>query len=401
MKWYQVSGDERMLELSQRLVKFAMKPKFYGAFIELDPVVGAERAHVWGHIHGHMAAFRGILDYAAITGDINALEFCRDGYEWLRHNLSPQLGYGEGFEGCCVADWPAMGIALSDAGMGDYWDDVDHAIRNATAQYQCLDEDGLYRIGEKYAERPMYSRFGAPYDFRYSKSIALDPIPGLEELDNVVGRSIGAISNFNVGGRYQGPVQMHCCTGNGVQAFYYGWEAAIRHNAGTSTVNLFLTRFSKWMDLISYLPYEGKVLIKNKNSRNINVRIPGWALIKNVCVKINDNIIAPEYAGRYIMLSNLDGTERIEITFQQPKRKLSITVPNLNHRPRLPTVVTANFIGSTCVGLDGNGEEDPTGSEPPWVRFFGYPGYYKEFRDGGYAEKETNYYVPDKVIKWY
>jgi len=401
MKWYQVSGDERMAELSQRLVKFAMKPKFYGGYVELDPAVGAERAHVWGHIHGHMAAFRGILDYATVTGDAGALEFCRDGYEWLRHNLSPQLGYGEGFEGCCVADWPAMGIALSDAGMGDNWDDVDHAIRNAAAQYQCLDKESLYKIGEKYAERPRDSRFGAPYDFRYARSIALDPVPGLEETGDVVERSLGAIANFNVGGRYQGPVQMHCCTGNGVQAFYYGWEAAIRHSGGVSTVNLFFTRFSKWMDLISFLPYEGKVLINNKRSGSINVRIPGWVLLKSVRLSVNGNIITPDTSGRYIRLSGLTGAELIIIEFPQPVRKMSITLPNLNGRHRAPLVVKANFIGSTCIGIDGNDAEDPTGSEPPWVKMFEYPGYYRRFREGSYAEKEADYHVPDKIIKWY
>ena len=402
MKWYQVSGDERMLDLSKRLAAFGMQKKFYGAGNELDPVFGAERAHTWGHFHGNMAAFRGILDYAVISGDAQALEFVNDGYQWLRHHLSPQLGASDGYEGCCVGDWPALGIALSDAGMGDYWDDVDYEIRNATVSAQCMDAEAYFRMGEKFAERPKDAKWGAPGDFRFLRSIALDDMPGLEDVEDVVERSIGAMSNYLSGGMYQSPNQMACCTGNGIQGFYYGWEAAIRHNAGTSTVNLFYTRFSQWMDLISYLPYEGKVVIQNKSTKNLNVRIPGWALMGNVRVKVNNNAVTPDCAGRYIRLGGLSGNERIEITFPQPKRSLEISIPNYNARPWWGRgVVTVNLVGSTITGFKESGEENSQGAEPVLVKLYEYPGYYKKYRSGEFAEKAANYYVPERIIKWY
>ncbi|MCL2832952.1 MAG: glycoside hydrolase family 127 protein [Treponema sp.] len=403
MKWYQVSGDERMLDLSVRLARFGMKKKFYGAGNELDPDVGAERAHTWGHIHGNMAAFRGILDYAIIAGDIKALEFVNDGYQFYRHHLSPQLGSSLGYESCCVGDWPALGIALSDAGVGDYWDDVDYAIRNAATQAQCMDAEAYYKMGQKFAERPKDSRIGAPTDMRFTRSIAVKPIPGLEDTDDVIERSMGAMCNALRGGMYQLPNQMACCTGNGIQGFYYGWEAAIRHNNGVSTVNLFYTRFSPWMDLISYLPYEGKILIKNKTTKNINVRIPGWIRLCDVCVKMNGNVVVPDIAGRYMRISNLTGNEQIEFTFPQPRRTLEITMPDYNHRPHGlgRARVSVNLVGSTIIGFKESGEEDSMGTEPTQIKLYEYPLFYKKYRRGEYAEKETNYYVPPKAIKWY
>jgi hypothetical protein len=216
--------------------------------------------------------------------------------------------------------------------------------------------------------------------------------------DNVLERSLGTIAHMMLLGRYQKPTVMSCCTANGNQGYYYAWEAAVRHSGGISDINLFYTRFSEWLDLISYLPYEGKVIINNKATKNLNVRIPGWTLIKNVCVKVNGNVVTPESAGgRYIRLSGLNGREEIEITFPQPKRTLDITVPLYNSYPgRHVPALKVNLIGSTVIGFEESGEADPS-----LIKMFEYPGYYKKYRSGEFAEKEVSYYAPEKSIKWY
>jgi hypothetical protein len=227
-------------------------------------------------------------------------------------------------------------------------------------------------------------------------------MPGLEDVEDVVARSMGAMSNALVGGMYQLPNQMACCTANGVQGFYYGWEAAIRHRAGTSTVNLFFTRFSPWLDLISWLPYEGRVVINNKTSKAVNVRIPGWVMLGDVRVTVNGNDVTPDYAGRYARLSGLAGGERIELTFPQPRRSLKITVPHYNDRPWwCRGAVTVNLVGSTATGFEESGAENLQGAEPVMIKLFEYPGYYKHYRSGELAMKEADYYVAEKTIKWY
>jgi hypothetical protein len=54
----------------------------------------------------------------------------------------------------------------------------------------------------------------------------------------VLERSIGAFACNLLGGRYQSPFQMHCCTANGNQAFYYAWEGVVRGNGDRAVVNL-------------------------------------------------------------------------------------------------------------------------------------------------------------------
>jgi hypothetical protein len=114
------------------------------------------------------------------------------------------------------------------------------------------------------------------------------------------------------------------------------------------------------------------------------------------------NIVTPDYVGRYIRLSGLRGNEQIEITFPQPKRSLKITIPQYNARPWwCRPAVTVNLVGSTIIGFEDSGEENSQGVEPTTIKLYEYPGYYKKYRSGEFITKETNYYVPEKAIKWY
>jgi hypothetical protein len=96
-----------------------------------------------GHVHGTLAALRAILEYALAADDFRALEFVRDGYEWERQHFCPQLGCDVATEGCAFGDRAALAIQLSDAGAGDFWDDVDALARNGLAESQYTDADGL------------------------------------------------------------------------------------------------------------------------------------------------------------------------------------------------------------------------------------------------------------------
>ena len=405
MKWHQESGDERMLELSQRLAVLATQAKFYGANNEDDPVIGAEKAHTWGQLHFSLAAFRGLLDYAAVAGDARVLEFVNNGYQWIRHRMAPQLGTSHGIESSCLGDWTALAIALSDAGMGDYWDDADHAIRNAATQAQCLDPAALLNMGRHFPERPKDSRWGPHEDWRFSWPVA-NPIPaGQEDVDDVVARSVGAMCSGLRSGTWQAPSLVAAGTANGVQAFYYGWEAAIRHSNGASTVNLLYTRFSPWMDLISHLPYEGKVVIRNKATKTLGVRIPGWVRLRDVRVRINNLNVESSLlnVGRYLTLAGLSGNEVIEVTFPQPRHSLKINIPDYNYRPTSfwRSAVDVNMVGSTVIGFKETNEESSVGAVPTTIKLFDHPGYYKHLRAGTFAEKQVAAHAPERIIKWY
>ena len=70
------------------------------------------------------------------------------------------------------------------------------------------------------------------------------------------------------------PEMYGCCSVNGANSLYYAWHGITRFDEGVATVNLFLNRASAWMDIDSYLPYEGKVVLHNKLARLARVPHP-------------------------------------------------------------------------------------------------------------------------------
>lgn len=396
VRWYRFSGDERMIDMSRRFVNFVMLPKFWGAVMETDPHYGAQRAHWWGHFHGNLAALRALLEYGIVVNDYRVKEFVRDGYEWARHHLCVRLGLTSSLEGCVTGDLLALGIQLSDAGMGDFWDDVDHVVRNSLCEAQASDPDLLRKIGDVSPERPKDSAWGAVIDSRFSHGILKKPLPGQECTDNVIERSIGGFCHL-LGARYQAPFLMHCCTANGNQGFYYAWEAIVRHCDGVATINLLLSRFSPWLNIESYMPYEGKVVIKNKTVRRINVRIPPWVNRSHLRCKVNGNLATPDWAGSYAVFSDLQSKSVVAIEFPLERETVTLSLPAMNSRPckGAPTV-TANFKGSTCIGLE-KAEESVHGKEPAWYPLFQRP----EFQLEKAPLKEVDYYVAEKPIRWY
>ena len=83
----------------------------------------------------------------------------------------------------------------------------------------------------------------------------------------VIPRSIGLMSGMIEVTTMPYTIQGGCCSGNGTQAMYYAWHSTVRFKDAVATVNLLLNRASPWMDVSSYLPYEGKVVLKNKQAR--------------------------------------------------------------------------------------------------------------------------------------
>ena len=58
-------------------------------------------------------------------------------------------------EACEVADMIALGVKLSQAGTGDYWDDVDRYLRNHFCEMQLTDPAWIYETVEHLKAAPL------------------------------------------------------------------------------------------------------------------------------------------------------------------------------------------------------------------------------------------------------
>ncbi len=198
-------------------------------------------------------------------------------------------------------------------GAGDYWDDVDRWIRNQFAEGQLLRSDWLYEL--------------ANHDLIAARHINLPPsliYETYETVERVPERNIGAFADWPSANDFyngHGVGIMHCCTGNGATAIYCIWETILNYEAGKLQVNLLLNRVSPWVDVNSYIPYEGQVDVKIKQACELSIRIPEWVTPKETVCRVNDAQRSLDWNGRYAKVGSLKPGNVAVLTFPIEERR--------------------------------------------------------------------------------
>jgi hypothetical protein len=325
-------------------------------------------------------ALRGLLEYAIVAGDPEIGAFVRSSFEYMLSFGLPELGFipcftgfqstaggvlgmGRYMEGCFIGDQIAMAIRLSDGGFGDFWEHADRTIRNHLMEAQWTDKEMLRRIVSHSPHRPP----GSNYDLNHNGEEdhahrTLEQYPGMEYAgDDVIDRAMGIYFLFN------GPVSVdcargiQCCTSNGTRGLYYGWEATTRCEGDYAVVNLLLNRAAPWLDVESYLPYEGKAVIRNKTAHRISVRIPAWIHMTKLRCRVNDRDVTPPMAGRFAMFDSLKPADVLELTFDVPDRTITRVVDSGTETER---PINIRLRGNTAI------EVFPTNEAPTAYQFY-------------------------------
>lgn len=400
-RWYSVSGDAATLDLAARLVRYILKPQFWTGNIDswargMDLDVfrshgGLPRkpaAHYKGHLSGLAYTFHGLIEYAIAANDATVKEWVRQGYEYTRNLGLARIGmWGENIANNLLA---AVAVKLSDAGVGDYWEDVDQYVRNGVVEDQFIDLEliraerrarGLPETDPHYpAERFLGNlRWGGMIDKRGT----LDPTQ----------------NGVMAAGPYLEP-------------FYYLWEAITRYDAAarSASVNLLLNRAAAWLDVDSYLPYEGKVVIRNKRCRHLSVRIPCWVDRTALACRINDGAGAHFWTGNYLVATELEPGDVVTITFPMVETVETcylqfwdaMDVPWHAQCDALPTYIL-HLKGNTCVEVEfPNRAKFATGyATPDLAGESGYPVYRRErYREDRAPMREVVRYISPRVLPW-
>jgi len=262
----------------------------------------------------------------------------RDGYQFSRTFSIARLGWFQEYTGkashetCGLANMTALAIKLSRAGVGDYWDDVDCYVRNHLTQSQFIDMSAARQANKDLTESQ-------------------------EEL---LTRLEGSFAGWGKPNQLSTKL-MNCCMANGSQALYYGWDAILEPDSGPDqvTINLLLNRQSPWVDMESYLPYEGKVVIRNKNTNQIAVRVPGWLRKDQVNVRVNDKTVLKRWVQQYLILPS-KANDTITLTFPVNEAKESYVVHDFEPRGAKflgETTYTVTFRGNTAVAIEPKATE--------------------------------------------
>jgi len=378
--WYARSGDKQALELAGKLARYVMKPKFWGDASNPEHVVGSQQGHFDFHFHARAAVLRALLEYGLVTGDTRVCDFVRSGYEHMRSYGINQIGYihcappRDYLEPCLLGDIVALTVKMSRAGIGDYWDDADRVIRNHLAEAQYTNLDLLKRASQAADESEPNGQ------------------PGQICTENVHERMLGTF------GTWLSPTSSHdesylCCTGNASRGIAYAWDGILDGRGDQVQVNLLLNRASKWLDVDSYLPYEGKVVIHNKTARRISVRIPAWVDRSKLKASVNGAGRRLAYVGSYVVFDDMKKDDKLQLDFPVAEETIRLSAHSGKGREgqKPYTTYTITFRGNTVVDISPR-------DESPNV----YPLYLRDHMKAKKAPMKTiQRFVADKeVIRW-
>jgi hypothetical protein len=392
-RWSDLIGDQGYLDTAGGLAQFGLQARFWQPEASPKAVVAAEHGHFTGHTHSYTQFLMGLLCYANARNDARLKEFVRSSYEYIRNFGIARLGnFGEG---CTTGDMTYLALKLSDLGVSDYWDDADRYVRNHLTELQFTDAAKLRRATE------LMPRARGRWD------TAKGPLDTMgETADRVVERSVGI---FLSDATHPTLIPDHsmmltvCCTGNCTPAMYCAWESIVRCVDGAAQVNLLLNRASPWLDVDSYLPYEGKLVVHNKTARKLSVRIPDWVEIAAVRCLINQRAATPFRAGRYLVFEDIPKRAKITLTFpvlesvethafgwKQSDFWQECTDPGSSwNAAKEPLRYMCRFRGNTLIDISPRDEG------------LGYPLYQREYLRGTNAPmKSIERYVAPVLPRW-
>ncbi len=387
--WASQSGDEQALEFAGRLVKFEMKRHFWGNLADPKNVSSADQAHFSRHFGHYLHVLKAMLEYGLAARDSRVLDFVRSGYDYVRTYGISRIGQFSYTDmqnrsllnpvifnevGCILGDMIDFGIKLSRAGLGNYWEDVDRLIRNHMAEAQFLRKDLLERMAQN---RP---KIELPDNFA----------PGRICTDNVHERMVGLYNN-DMMPTHAGPARyLQCCTGTAGRALSRTWESILENQGDQVQVNLFLNRASMWLDIDSYLPYEGKVVMRNKTAKRISVRIPAWVNRRELRARVNgtDRCLSPFVGGAYQVFDDMKPGDTLQLDFPMAEETVHLIAQSEKDKY---TDYKIAFRGNTVVDIGPR-------NESPDV----YPIYLRDhMKTAKKAPMKTKTrFVSNKIIKW-
>jgi len=331
----------------------------------------AKDAALGGHFHNHTIGALSILEYAAAANDRAMLQWVDSGYRWAREQGSNLVGFFpeliinnryQACESCEVADMIAISIKLTQAGVGDYWDDVDRWVRNTFAEQQLVNGDWIPAFA---ASQP-------------AKPVAFN-----ETADRLPERLRGSFAGWASGNEFAQEIGIQqCCLGNSSRTLYYIWQGLLERKGEDLRLNLLMNRASPWADVYSHIPYEGRVDLKlKKPCSKVLVRVPEWITTgsREVVCKMNGTWRKVPWEGRYVDAGVAHPGDKLVVTFPISERTVKESIGDVSY--------TLTIKGNTVTTIDPPGKVGPL-----------YQRAY--YRANKAPMRKVSRFVPNETIVW-
>jgi hypothetical protein len=263
-----------------------------------------------GHTHsqGILPTILGVLAYALVAGDEDLAAWCQRAYEHARRHTS-SFGWipdGLGFdisetpfagtcETCALADLIEIAITLTEAGLGDYWDDVDRYARNQLLEQQLRD---VSRV--------------SPHADPATAAIIRGAFDSAALANSLIGDQHGLVEG--------------CCTPAGARACMVVWDRIITRDAEGFHINLLFSRDTPWARLTSSEPYKGEFRIEVRQAATFFLRLPAWIDRDRIRLTVDGEERPTELRGQILVLGDARPGQTFVVTYPQSNREITDTI---------------------------------------------------------------------------
>lgn len=321
-RYAQLSQDPVAVELALGIARHYMR---HGEV----PPDGRFRANT--HSGGVLPITVGVARLGMAFGQRELVEWANRVYLWTRENtldfgfLPDGLGL-EGFwsgtcETCGIADFIHLAVLLTEAGAGEYWDDIERVARNQLLENQYRDEDAMRRI-----------------------------FPGLD--DRVLAMLRGGFecaANPNDLLTWKGAEG--CCIGGGIRALYLTWRSALSESAGETRVHTGISRSTPTVRVRALEPWEGRIEVEVLAPRRIAIRLPAYAQPEDSTAWVDGRQITVQWENRYALFPALNAGQQAALSYALPQRRNTYHVAGKDY--------TADWLGNMVVEMSPPGTHHP------------------------------------------
>jgi hypothetical protein len=350
LDYHKLSGNERALDLAQRLANFVVSHQHAGRADEAGAVLAI------ANVHGALFSISGVVAAVAYGGKKEHLEWARNQYTYARDHLASSYGwvaehetaepkrYPKGAtmstEGCAIVDMVHLATRLAAAGYPDCWNLVERYLRNYFTAGQLNDASRL-RADATPAASACSTNEGMP--------------------QRAAGAFVGwggPADLFNATGRHGAMIQ-NCCGSHYPFGLHLVHRNLVTSSGGAVRVNLLVSHDTAQCRVASSLPREGRVRVEMKTPGDLWIRVPDWAEKRNVKVSLRGRAIASEFRDGFALVPHLRPADAVQLEF--PCRRERRWESFMGH------TVEAEWLGDTVVSISPGGTLMPLFERPQWI----------------------------------
>ncbi len=356
LTWHRLTGSPEALELCENFV--ANITLRSGAFLPDGSFSGALEYRN-GHFHTRMGTLFSIAEFASYTSNSALLAWVERSLNWALTNWCTSFGWTPGdmhdqgyeHETCTLVDAIGCAITLAKCGYTKYWAVAERFLRGHLVESQLTDTSWIHQLNTKEKDIPKVKTFYKVGD-RLKGAFAGYAAPNDFVYNGDKGR--GHIMDVQT-----------CCVASGARGLFYGWSNIVTEVRGRVSINLLLNRNTKWLELESYMPYDGKIVITAKQDiQDLVCRTPDWAPYGAIKIEYTHGSEKKQETGRtlpcvdnvFLKLGAVRKGEVITITFPMLARE---TVEKA-----IDDEFRVKWLGDNVVGISPQGTYFPLYNKP-------------------------------------